>query len=215
MSRPQPSQNVSFQDSAPPSRRTHQNPPLPAINTGSQTPPRPPAKSGPSKSSFTTTSSQPAASPLDYGHPVDDYVDVQNQGFSASNGATSGDFRRKKSMVRPDRERIDPNHRLWHYREHAADGERGGLGVLPSSESARCTRTILTLQPPATNLTMLFGARVYVVASHFSRESRPRPRTSRACIYLSAVLLFDAKLPKLHLVSRPMLLRQTGQEQGR
>lgn len=28
-------------------------------------------------------------------------------------------MRRKKSLVRPDRERIDPNHRLWHYREHA------------------------------------------------------------------------------------------------
>lgn len=39
---------------------------------------------------------------------------------------------RKKSLVRPERERIDPNHRLWHYREHAAaamgDGGAGGGG---------------------------------------------------------------------------------------
>ncbi len=32
-------------------------------------------------------------------------------------------------MVKPERERIDPNHRLWHYREHAAED---GMNVLPS-----------------------------------------------------------------------------------
>lgn len=35
-------------------------------------------------------------------------------GFSESN------FRRKKSLVRPDRERMDPSHRQWYYRNHAA-----------------------------------------------------------------------------------------------
>jgi chitin synthase len=24
-------------------------------------------------------------------------------------------------MVKPERERVDPGHRLWHYREHAAE----------------------------------------------------------------------------------------------
>jgi chitin synthase len=24
-------------------------------------------------------------------------------------------------MVKPERERMDPGHRLWHYREHAAE----------------------------------------------------------------------------------------------
>lgn len=63
-------------------------------------------------------------------------------------GGGAADVRRKKSLVRPDRERIDPNHRLWHYREHAAaaagDGrpgmpqqqqssQRGGVSVLPST----------------------------------------------------------------------------------
>lgn len=34
-------------------------------------------------------------------------------------------------MVRPERERMDPGHRLWHYREHAAEDN---LEVQASSE---------------------------------------------------------------------------------
>ena len=34
-------------------------------------------------------------------------------------------------MVKPERERIDPGHRLWHYRERAAGD---GMQVLPSCE---------------------------------------------------------------------------------
>lgn len=44
---------------------------------------------------------------------------------------------RKKSLVRPDREKIDPGHRQWHYRSHVAQLEEEGngrVGVLPSSE---------------------------------------------------------------------------------
>jgi chitin synthase len=62
-------------------------------------------------------------------------------------GGGASDVRRKKSLVKPDRERIDPNHRLWHYREHAAaggngvvaggnqagQGGQGGMDVLPST----------------------------------------------------------------------------------
>jgi chitin synthase len=43
---------------------------------------------------------------------------------------------RKKSLVRPDREKMEPGHRLWHYRTHAAqlEQEHGGrVGVMPSS----------------------------------------------------------------------------------
>lgn len=43
--------------------------------------------------------------------------DVEAGGFSDSN------FKRKKSLVRPDRERMDPNHRQWYYRNHAAQLE--------------------------------------------------------------------------------------------
>lgn len=45
---------------------------------------------------------------------------------------------RKKSLVRPDREKIDSNHRQWHYRSHVAQLEEEGnsrVGVLPSSTS--------------------------------------------------------------------------------
>lgn len=43
---------------------------------------------------------------------------------------------RHKSLVRPEREKIDPGHRQWHYRNHVAQLEeegQGRLGVLPSS----------------------------------------------------------------------------------
>ncbi|KIJ66533.1 glycosyltransferase family 2 protein [Hydnomerulius pinastri MD-312] len=43
---------------------------------------------------------------------------------------------RKKSLVRPDREKIEPGHRQWHYRTHAAqmaDEGTGRVGVQPSS----------------------------------------------------------------------------------
>lgn len=46
---------------------------------------------------------------------------------------------RKKSLVRPDREKIDPSHRQWHYRSHVAQMEQDGhatVGVMPSSESS-------------------------------------------------------------------------------
>lgn len=42
---------------------------------------------------------------------------------------------RKKSLVRPDREKIEPGHRQWHYRTHAAQmqNETSRVGVQPSS----------------------------------------------------------------------------------
>lgn len=43
---------------------------------------------------------------------------------------------RKKSLVRPDREKIEPGHRQWHYRSAIAQAEEEGagrMGVIPSS----------------------------------------------------------------------------------
>lgn len=37
------------------------------------------------------------------------------------NGSSSQGVQRKKSLVRPERERIDPNHRQYHYRQRAAE----------------------------------------------------------------------------------------------
>ena len=45
---------------------------------------------------------------------------------------------RKKSLVRPDREKIEPGHRQWHYRSHVAQLETEGsgrVGIRPSSAS--------------------------------------------------------------------------------
>lgn len=52
-----------------------------------------------------------------------------NSGAFSQGGA---DVRRKKSMVRPERERIEPGHRLYHYQQHAADQS---VRVHPSGES--------------------------------------------------------------------------------
>lgn len=50
-------------------------------------------------------------------------TDEQNLGFSNS------EFRRKKSLVRPDRERVDENHRLFNYRNHTVAMEAEGRGI--------------------------------------------------------------------------------------
>ncbi|WFD36125.1 chitin synthase [Malassezia cuniculi] len=54
-----------------------------------------------------------------------------------SGAAQDSNFRRKKSLVRPDRERIDPSHRQWHYRNHAAQMDanngRSKIGYMPST----------------------------------------------------------------------------------
>uniref|UniRef100_A0A0W0FKT0 chitin synthase n=1 Tax=Moniliophthora roreri TaxID=221103 RepID=A0A0W0FKT0_MONRR len=51
-------------------------------------------------------------------------------------GMDAGRVLRKKSLVRPDREKIEPGHRQWHYRSHVAQAEAEGnsrVGVYPST----------------------------------------------------------------------------------
>jgi hypothetical protein len=53
------------------------------------------------------------------------------------------DMRRKKSLVRPDREKIEPGHRQWHYRSHVADS--GRVDVMPSgARFVSCVAHVLT-----------------------------------------------------------------------
>lgn len=54
---------------------------------------------------------------------------------SPTNDPESGaDMYRKKSLVRPDREKIEPGHRQWHYRNHAAELEQNNANLVhPSS----------------------------------------------------------------------------------
>ncbi|WWC68915.1 uncharacterized protein I206_102851 [Kwoniella pini CBS 10737] len=128
MSRPSNNQNVSFKDDVHPSRRAQRD----------DQPPRPPAKNLPSKNSLTTTVSGSSSgyNAEALGYDNDGYVDAA-QGFSASNDA---DIRRKKSLIRPERERIDPGHRLWHYREHAAEDQ---VDVQPSCANLRRGKSLL------------------------------------------------------------------------
>ena len=87
----------------------------------------------------------------------------------AETGGYSG-VGRKKSLVRPEREKIEPGHRQWHYRSHAA-GEAHttpGVNVLPS------------------RMNLLSRKFLYVDMFHFShrqptrapapRSFHPRPR---------------------------------------
>lgn len=59
--------------------------------------------------------------------------------FAKSDGADYLDparVGRKKSLVKPDREKIEPGHRQWHYRTHAAQMQNEGtgrVGVQPST----------------------------------------------------------------------------------
>lgn len=56
---------------------------------------------------------------------------------NAEGGGFDARVARKKSLVKPDREKIEPGHRQWHYRTHAAqleDTGGGRLGLMPSSE---------------------------------------------------------------------------------
>lgn len=53
-----------------------------------------------------------------------------------ANEYDAGRVGRKKSLVRPDREKIEPGHRQYHYRNHVAQAEEEGpgrMGVMPSS----------------------------------------------------------------------------------
>ncbi|KAI0830869.1 glycosyltransferase family 2 protein [Trametes gibbosa] len=65
--------------------------------------------------------------------PVDDDVEGAYVGADGRVG-------RKKSLVRPDREKIDPGHRQWHYRNHAAQMMNDGGDAIPSTTGNAPTR---------------------------------------------------------------------------
>lgn len=77
--------------------------------------------------SFQNTERGDRRAPLDQPGRVRQHSAYQNvlsqaspdseSGFTMTDPALMG---RKKSLVRPDREKIEPGHRQWHYRSHAA-----------------------------------------------------------------------------------------------
>ncbi|GJJ13368.1 hypothetical protein Clacol_007620 [Clathrus columnatus] len=121
--------------------------PPPGFQMGSNSPVRPPATTYPSSGSVTF---QPVergdrASPLQSPRypkqgvsakdqplpptPPKDTLEDDDVILGTQFGSKVG---RKKSLVKPDREKIDPSHRQWHYRNQAAKLETQGR-VLPSS----------------------------------------------------------------------------------
>lgn len=56
-------------------------------------------------------------------------------GGGGAGGSNATDFKRKKSLVRPDRERVDEHHRLYNYRQHAAAMEAEGRGTAAVSRT--------------------------------------------------------------------------------
>ena len=58
------------------------------------------------------------------------------------------DVRRKKSLVKPDRERVDPGHRLWNYRNHAAAMEFDGNGMVGPSATGNYPQAGIGLETP-------------------------------------------------------------------
>jgi chitin synthase len=65
--------------------------------------------------------------------------DADEETAGGSFGARVG---RKKSLVKPDREKIDPGHRQFHYRNHVAHMTGDGR-VMPSSASSGFIRFFL------------------------------------------------------------------------
>lgn len=129
---------------AGPQRPPRQQQPLPSYSTGKSDPastfeeqlrPALPYGVGSSESTarvqFTTDSSRAnlLASTSQLPHDSHHSSTQLQPGFSGT------DFKRKKSLVRPDRERIDENHRLYNYRKHAAQFEAEGRGVAAVSRT--------------------------------------------------------------------------------
>jgi hypothetical protein len=91
---------------------------------------------------------------------------------------------RKKSLVKPDREKIEPGHRQWYYRNHAAQMENEGR-VMPSSALSKTLSYLLTLIS-CQRLVTTPRPQISAVESHFSREKRTFP--SQVSPFSSAVL---------------------------
>lgn len=70
--------------------------------------------------------------------------DVPIMGYGGGNNA---DFKRKRSLVRPDRERVDENHRLYNYRQHAAAMEAEGRGMAAVSRTGHYASAGLPIGP--------------------------------------------------------------------
>ncbi|KAF8664601.1 hypothetical protein AX16_000701 [Volvariella volvacea WC 439] len=76
------------------------------------------------------TSRPPRSMPSAYQNQISPNVDMEHGDYNDPSRVG-----RKKSLVRPDREKIEPGHRQWHYRSRVAqlEEEGHGRGVMASS----------------------------------------------------------------------------------
>ncbi|KAI5780658.1 chitin synthase [Peziza echinospora] len=57
-------------------------------------------------------------------------MNIQDHGPAMASAGSHADFGRKRSLIRPERNRIDKTHPNYHYRQHA---QQHGMNVLPST----------------------------------------------------------------------------------
>lgn len=91
-----------------------------------------------SSSSYKDSPSLPAPPSFHRSGYINHYA-TAGTSSSTERGTGQADFRRKKSLVRPDRAPIDPSHRLFNYRNHAAAmeaDERGRTGLSSTGMAA-------------------------------------------------------------------------------
>ena len=98
-------------------------------------PPYPQGGESPRGISFQNTEAGDRHDPLDQNRHrhYSAYQSTSPPPMDVEGGYGDGRVGRKKSLVRPDREKIDPGHRQWHYRNHAAQMLTEGGDALPSS----------------------------------------------------------------------------------
>lgn len=98
---------------------------------------------GYAQSDYTLGDTRPSISPLAQQPTVSFGEDVR--GDSYVNPSPAADVRRKKSLVRPERTRLDPDNRLWNYRNHAAAMQADGTGNIAFSNTGHYPQAGLDL----------------------------------------------------------------------
>ncbi|KAK7695219.1 hypothetical protein QCA50_002409 [Cerrena zonata] len=119
------------QAQGPPSYQT-QNPIDPPF-----TPPYPSPPENARGISFQNTERGDRQGPVDHPRHYSAYLPQSptqlDPSYAEAGGYPDERVGRKKSLVRPDREKIDPSHRQFHYRTHAAQLQEGGDGSFQPS----------------------------------------------------------------------------------
>ncbi|RDB19306.1 Chitin synthase 3 [Hypsizygus marmoreus] len=107
--------------------------------------------------------------------------------LSPNSDAEGGDYfdpsrvARKKSLVKPDREKIEPGHRQWHYRSHVAQLEEEGrvmpstTGNYPHHQTLRRGRSLLGREQDQHESGLALFKRGTTL-----RRKRPQPATTGA-----------------------------------